>query len=118
MVWSETAVPFELTTAYTVPFRGGTVAFPFTIGAKTGSKPVRKARKVGADEDPVELKETDTEDPGFMLGPVIDSGGKALTGSGGFEDGQDTMNEEARVNTSFMLNATYNPKISDEFSER
>jgi hypothetical protein len=100
-----------LTTAYTVPARpSGIITFPFLIGMKICERPVRNATNVGEDVELVPLNETDA----VTFGPrVVDevgvmvSEGKALTGRGGLEEGQDTINDAARVNTSSRVRGTY-----------
>jgi hypothetical protein len=112
VVASLATVEFVLTTAYTVPSRpSGTTTFPFLIGTKIWDRPVRKATNVGEDvELLVLLNKTDA----VTFGPrvldevgVMVSEGKALTGRGGLEEGQDTMNDAARVNTSSRVRGTY-----------
>jgi hypothetical protein len=96
-VWSSAVeLPLVVTTAYTVPNScPGIWTLPFVTGAKTVSRPVKKATNKAPEGTGLKVR-VDTA-PG--LGEESVREGKALTGRAGLVEGHETMKDTAREKT-------------------
>ena len=96
VVSSVAAVALFVATAYTVPFKSpGIVTWPSVTCTKDLSSPLKKATYMSPEVSVPLAYATLTESPGLPSPRV--SVGKALKGSAGLDEGQETMKPLERV---------------------